>query len=54
VQGVLRGYDTLVNIVLDEAVEFLRGIPQCHTEEISNYFAVISSVVGLLCSPCPR
>ncbi len=25
VKGVLRGYDTLVNLVLDETIEYLRG-----------------------------
>lgn len=25
--GVLKGYDQLLNLVLDEAVEFLRGAP---------------------------
>lgn len=25
VEGVLKGYDQLLNLVLDEAVEFLRG-----------------------------
>ncbi|XP_048139149.1 sm-like protein LSM7 isoform X2 [Rhodamnia argentea] len=27
VTGTLKGYDQLLNLVLDEAVEFLRGLP---------------------------
>lgn len=27
VTGTLKGYDQLLNLVLDEAVEFVRGIP---------------------------
>ncbi len=27
VQGVLKGYDQLLNLVMDETVEFLRGGP---------------------------
>ena len=27
VMGTLKGYDQLLNLVLDEAVEFLRGAP---------------------------
>jgi U6 snRNA-associated Sm-like protein LSm7 len=27
VSGVLKGYDQLLNVVLDEAIEYLRGAP---------------------------
>jgi len=36
VVGVLKGYDQLLNLVLDEAVEYLRGAPQsCNLSPLS-------------------
>lgn len=30
VEGVLKGYDQLLNLVLDETVEYARGAPRMH------------------------
>ena len=35
VSGVLKGYDQLVNVVLDEAIEYLQGIWTLH---LAGYF----------------
>lgn len=39
VSGTLKGYDQLLNLVLDEAVEFLRGID--FTAEFLEFFVLL-------------
>ncbi|KNA10235.1 hypothetical protein SOVF_146340 [Spinacia oleracea] len=43
VTGTLKGYDQLLNLVLDEAVEYLRGM---------NYSANLCLIPSLLCKKC--
>ncbi len=49
--GILKGYDQLLNLVLDEATEFLRGEehPAAHSVQASPFQAALQQVVWELC-----
>lgn len=43
VQGTLKGYDQLLNLVMDETIEYLRGLLVCLLQLQASTFAVYTS-----------
>ena len=52
--GTLRGYDELVNLVLDEAIEFMRGMYNNHYYAHKCRTEIVLSIFLFKCLFCSR
>ena len=52
VEGVLKGYDQLLNLVLDETVEYARGAPRMHASSLNGMVLIALAAFWVLIPVC--
>lgn len=52
VEGVLKGYDQLLNLVLDETVEYARGAPRMHASSLYGRVLIALAAFWVLTPIC--